>query len=352
MQEQLQNWYQLNKRNLPWRNTNDAYTIWLSEIILQQTRVEQGLPYFNNFLNAFATVNDFANADLNAILKLWQGLGYYSRARNMHATAIIIRDEHNGIFPNKYADLLKLKGIGPYTAAAIASFSNNEAQAVVDGNVYRVIARYAGIYTDTNSTEGKKEFTALANELLDKQNAALHNQAMMELGALVCKPQNPDCINCPINSTCYAFETKNQTQLPVKVKKIKTKTRFFNYAIIKYQNSTFLKQRGSKDIWQGLFEFPMIEADKLLNEAEILLALNKAGMVMNDKVPAIKWVGNDKHLLTHQTIYANFFEIICDKLPSLPAPYFMIDLNELKNFAIPRLLDKLISNDKLQQSLF
>ncbi len=352
MQQQLHQWYNENKRDLPWRNTTNPYIIWLSEIILQQTRVEQGLPYFNNFLNAYKSITEFANADLNEVLKLWQGLGYYSRARNMHATAVLIRDNYNGIFPQTYAELIKLKGIGPYTAAAIASFANNEAKAVVDGNVYRVLSRFAGVYTDINSTEGKKEFALLANALLDTENPATHNQAIMELGALVCKPQNPNCLECPLNNACYAFEHKVQQQLPVKIKTVKIKQRYFNYAIINYKDSTFIKQRGEKDIWHGLFEFPMVEKTKLLNETDLIHAFAENNIHIDTKTAQIEWIGNDKHQLTHQTLFANFYKITCNKVPQLPATFLKIKLEELQNYAIPRLLDKLISNDKLQQSLF
>ena len=250
MHLQLHFWYNKNKRNLPWRETSNPYNIWLSEIILQQTRVEQGLPYYYKFIESYQTITDFANANLNDILKLWQGLGYYSRARNMHIAAQYIRDNNKGEFPDNYNELVKLKGIGPYTAAAIASFAFNEKKAVVDGNVYRVIARFDGIYTDINSTIGKHEFAKIADELLDINNPAIHNQAMMELGAMVCKPQNPDCENCPISNNCFAFLNNEQKNLPVKIKKVKVKTRFFNYLIFDYYGNTYLNQRGANDIWQ------------------------------------------------------------------------------------------------------
>jgi A/G-specific adenine glycosylase len=352
MHQKLHNWYNTNKRNLPWRNTNNPYTIWLSEIILQQTRVEQGLPYFLNVVNNYETVTQFANANINDILKLWQGLGYYSRARNMHNTAQIIRDNYNGEFPINYNELIKLKGIGPYTAAAIASFAFNEAKAVVDGNVYRVIARFVGIYTDINSTEGKKEFALAAQELLDTENPATHNQAMMELGAMVCKPQNPDCLNCPIQENCFAFSKQQQTNLPVKIKKTKTKERFFNYLVFEFGNKTYLKQRGPKDIWQGLFEFPMLEKPLLKNPSEVFDELVENKFISKNEQVEIQFLENYKHILTHQKLMASFWKISCKTKPNLSNDYIEIEIDEIKKYAVPRLLEKLISNDKLQHQLF
>lgn len=352
MQKKLHNWYLINKRNLPWRDTLNPYKIWLSEIILQQTRVEQGLPYFVSFVNNYKTITEFANANINDILKLWQGLGYYSRARNMHNTAQYIRDNYNGEFPNNYNELIKLKGIGPYTAAAISSFAFNEAKAVVDGNVYRVIARFAGIYTDINSTEGKKEFALVAQEFLDLKKPALHNQAMMELGAMVCKPQNPDCFNCPFLENCFAFSKNEQVNLPVKIKKLKIKERYFNYFIFEFGNKTYLKQRGPKDIWQGLFEFPMLEIPLLKNESEVFDELVKNEFVAKNDKLEIYFLENYKHILTHQKLFVSFWKITCKTKPILPNEYIEIEIDEIKNFAVPRLLEKLISNDKLQHQLF
>ena len=216
--EEIIEWYQLHKRDLPWRNTNDPYIIWLSEIIMQQTRVEQGMPYFNRFAEKYPTVKQFANAKEEEILKLWQGLGYYSRGRNMHHTAKIVMEEHAGYFPSSYDSLIKLKGIGEYTAAAISSFSSNEAKAVVDGNVFRLLSRYFGIDTPINSGKGKKLFTELANELLDKSQAGEFNQAIMEFGSLQCKPKNPDCLACPLQVGCEAKKSNRIQELPIKIK--------------------------------------------------------------------------------------------------------------------------------------
>jgi A/G-specific adenine glycosylase len=270
----------------------------------------------------------------------------------MHTTAQMIRDKYNGEFPNNYNDLIKLKGIGPYTAAAIASFAYNEAKAVVDGNVYRVLARFAGIYTDINSTEGKKEFALAAKDLLDAENPATHNQAMMELGAMVCKPQNPDCLNCPIQENCFAFAEKEQANLPVKIKKIKIKERFFNYLIFEFGNKTYLKQRGPKDIWQGLFEFPMLEIPLLSDASKVFDELVKNNFISEGQKVEIQFLDNYKHVLTHQILFASFWKITCKNKPNLANDYIEIEIDEIKKFAVPRLLEKLISNDKLRHQLF
>ncbi len=229
---ELLSWYTNNKRDLPWRHTTDPYIIWLSEIILQQTRVEQGMPYFNRFVEHYPNVSSFAAADENEILKLWQGLGYYSRARNMLKTARLVQEQYNGAFPSAYDELITLKGIGEYTAAAISSFAANEPRAVIDGNVYRVLARYFGISEDINSTTGKKIFRITADELLNREHPALHNQAMMELGAMICKPKNPACGTCPVREGCYAFLNNATAALPVKINKVKVRERFFNYFLV------------------------------------------------------------------------------------------------------------------------
>ncbi len=250
-------WYLDNKRDLPWRKTKDPYHIWLSEIMLQQTRVAQGLPYFLAFTEAFPTVFDLAKADEEKVLKLWQGLGYYSRARNLHATAKYISEELSGNFPNNYKDLLKLKGIGEYTAAAIASFSFKECVPVVDGNVYRVLSRYFDIETDIASSGAKKEFTQLASELIDKKKPELFNQAIMEFGALQCVPKSPDCNSCPLDNSCLALAKNKVSQLPIKLKKQKITNRFFNYLlVIDNKNQAIINKRTQKGIWHNLYEFP------------------------------------------------------------------------------------------------
>ena len=255
-------WYLNNKRDLPWRNTQNPYLIWLSEIMLQQTRVAQGLPYYLAFTNAFPTVFDLANASEEQVLKLWQGLGYYSRARNLHKTAQYVAFELNGIFPDNNTDLLKLKGIGDYTAAAIASFAYDEAVPVVDGNVFRVLSRYFDIETDISLATAKKEFAALAYELMPKKEPANFNQAIMEFGALQCVPKNPNCEICVFNSSCAALQKKKVTLLPFKSKKIKVSYRFFNYLVLEDDHSkTTIQKRDQKGIWHNLYEFPLIETE-------------------------------------------------------------------------------------------
>ncbi|WP_316822058.1 A/G-specific adenine glycosylase [Pedobacter gandavensis] len=304
-QREIVKWYSIHKRELPWRETTDAYVIWLSEIILQQTRVEQGLPYFQRFLQNYPTVNDFANATEDQVLKLWQGLGYYSRGRNMLFTARLIQENYAGIFPTKYEQLILLKGIGEYTAAAISSFSANESRAVVDGNVFRVLSRYFGLETAINSTEGKKEFTALANALIEGQNPAIYNQAIMEFGAMMCKPKSPDCSVCPIQSGCYAKAKNRVHVLPLKLKKLKKRTRYFNYFVCQEGDNLLVKKRTAGDVWQELYDFPLIETEKnyLEDQEGFLLELkNNFGIDC-----LISPISEQKHLLTHQTIYVQFF---------------------------------------------
>ncbi|WP_316830677.1 A/G-specific adenine glycosylase [Pedobacter aquatilis] len=305
-QNSIVNWYLINKRDLPWRHTNDAYVIWLSEIILQQTRVEQGLPYFNKFLENFPTVTDFATATEAKVLKLWQGLGYYSRGRNMHKTAQVVMNDYDGNFPTLHDDLIKLKGIGEYTAAAISSFSSGEARAVVDGNVFRVLARYFGIDTPINSPEGKKQFFKLANELLDRANPALYNQAIMEFGAIQCKPKLPDCSICPVSVSCYAFENDRISQLPVKLVKAKQKHRYFNYLVCTADDKILVRERQAGDIWQHLYDFPCIETNTFEDDSEAF-----DNKVKTDFGPeaAVKFISYRKHVLTHQIIHVRFFAL-------------------------------------------
>ncbi|WP_316792746.1 A/G-specific adenine glycosylase [Pedobacter frigoris] len=306
-QTEITKWYLNNKRDLPWRKTTDPYVIWLSEIILQQTRVEQGLPYFNRFLEAYPTVSDFANASEEQILKLWQGLGYYSRGRNMLYTARQIQEKYNGIFPVKYDELILLKGVGDYTAAAISSFAANETKPVVDGNVFRVLSRYFGIDTAINSTEGKKQFLALANELIIGEVPSLYNQAIMEFGALQCKPKSPLCNVCPLQADCFARKNNLVDVLPVKEKKLKKRTRYFNYFICTNGDQILIKRRTAGDIWQELYDFPLLEtSDQYHNiEEEFLTQLKKSFGEYCTIVP----LDQKKHLLTHQTIYVQFFAL-------------------------------------------
>jgi len=304
-------WYLQNKRDLPWRNTVNPYFIWLSEIMLQQTRVAQGLPYFLRFTEAFPTVFDLAKASEEEVLKLWQGLGYYSRARNLHKTAQQVAFEFNGEFPKSYNELVKLKGIGEYTAAAIASFSYNESVPVVDGNVYRVLSRYFDVETDIVSFGAKKEFTQLAAALLPKRQANLFNQAIMEFGALQCVPKNPNCESCVFNSSCAALQKKKVGLLPVKSKKVKVTTRHFNYLVFSDEDgNTLIAKRTQKGIWHNLYEFPLLETETALSEKELLKLLQNQQFVTNEAVN-IHWYNAETtvHKLSHQHLNINFWKI-------------------------------------------
>lgn len=311
-------WYLQNKRDLPWRNTTNPYIIWLSEIMLQQTRVAQGLPYFNAFTEAFPTVFDLANAEEEQVLKLWQGLGYYSRARNLHATAKFIATELNGVFPENYENLLKLKGVGEYTAAAIASFSYNEPVAVVDGNVFRVLSRYFNIDSDISEGKTKKEFQNIAQEVLPTDKPALFNQAIMEFGAMQCVPKNPNCNSCILNSSCAALQHKKVLELPVKNKKTKVTNRYLNYLILKDIDSNYIVQkREGKGIWENLYEFPMIETEDLVSEHDFMNQL--AFVDFFNKKPNEIFILNQKiilHKLSHQNLHIRFFQLnFNEKLP-------------------------------------
>ena len=304
----LMDWYRKNQRDLPWRRTNDPYAIWLSEVILQQTRVEQGMPYWLRFMEDFPTVTDLADADEREVLRLWQGLGYYSRARNLHAAAKVIRDEYNGVFPNQYEQIRALKGIGDYTAAAIGSIAFNLPYAVVDGNVYRFLSRIFTISTPIDSTNGKKEFSVLASELIDKSNPGIFNQAMMEFGAMLCKPSNPDCSICPFNQYCQSYAVNAVSEYPVKSKKIKTRNRYFDFLILSDEKNTILQKREEKDIWQGLYQFPLIESENKNQSAVDLSNTNIAQHIKGTSYSMVKSSSVVKHVLSHQIIYAKFFK--------------------------------------------
>jgi len=326
-------WYTHNKRDLPWRNTTDAYIIWLSEIILQQTRVEQGMPYFYRFAERYPTVTAFAAAHEDEILRLWQGLGYYSRGRNMLKTARLVQEQYKGVFPVSYNELIKLKGIGEYTAAAISSFSANEAKAVVDGNVYRVLARYFGIDEAINSPKGKKIFQKVADDVLDNARPALHNQAIMEFGAMLCKPKNPACGICPVHINCVAFKTNATSYFPVKLKTIKIRKRYFNYMLISDGKKILMNKRNEGDIWANMYDLPLIETPELTNLVELL------------RLPQMKVFGNDvalkdnstviKHVLTHQHLYVRFL-MLKDFPEKLQENWFYTDVDSLKDLALPK----------------
>jgi A/G-specific adenine glycosylase len=309
-------------------DSKSAYVIWLSEIILQQTRVEQGLPYFHKFLLHYPSVSDLAAADEQEILNDWQGLGYYSRARNLHKTAKEVVENYKGVFPSTYSELLKLTGIGPYTAAAIASFAFDEAKAVVDGNVYRVLSRVFDIEEAIDSTQGKKTFELLANELIDKKNPAIYNQAIMEFGALQCVPVNPDCAACLLQFLCLASKNKTITERPVKSKKTKITPRYFVFLIELSPSHTIrIEKRKEKGIWQHLYQFPLLEFTSIEEKQSYLASLKS------------KFISKGyKHILSHQQLFAHF--AVVEPSSEIPENQLEIALSELSNFPIPRLIDK------------
>ena len=336
---ELINWYSVNKRDLPWRRTKDPYFIWLSEIILQQTQVKQGLPYYERFVDKYPTVFDLAKATEEDVLKLWQGLGYYSRARNLHTTAKFIAKELNGVFPNTYKELIKLKGVGDYTASAIASIAFNESCAVVDGNVYRVLSRFYGISTAINSTHGIKEFKALASELIDENKPGTYNQAIMEFGARQCKPKNPNCTDCPLHDSCEAYRNNMVDQLPVKLKKTKIKTRYLNYLVcITNNGQTMFEKRTSNGIWKNLYQFPLIETDKSI-EANNFGKLDFNGTVLENLDFDYNLYNESDivHKLSHQHLYTNFWIIEVDNLPNKG-----IAIDDLANYPAPVLISNFI----------
>lgn len=334
-------WYLDNKRDLPWRKTQDPYNVWLSEIILQQTKVSQGLPYYYSFIKAYPSIHDLANAAEDEVLKLWQGLGYYSRARNLHHTAKYISYEQNGIFPNTYKDLIRLKGIGDYTASAIASMCFDRPNAVVDGNVYRVLSRIFGIDTPINSSQGIKDFKILAQELLDLSNPGIYNQAIMEFGAMQCTPRQPQCLDCIFNTICIAYSTNSVHELPIKTKAKPVKKRNFNYIVIVSESErTLLQQRTEKGIWQQLFEFPLIETESEVNLSELqnhsefqelTKDLHLSNLALFNDIPVV-------HKLSHQHIITKFWILETRNIIEEA-----IDISELGTYAVPVLIANFVN---------
>ncbi|HHB77725.1 MAG TPA: A/G-specific adenine glycosylase [Saprospiraceae bacterium] len=334
--KKLLRWQATYDRKMPWKDRTDAYAIWLSEIILQQTRVEQGLPYYLRFLDTFPTVQDLAQADEKTVMKLWEGLGYYSRARHLHFTARYIAEELGGLFPDNYKDLLKLKGVGPYTAAAIASFAYGLPHAVVDGNVFRVLARYTADFTDISSTVGRQTFTQLANQLLDPAQAGAFNQALMDLGALVCKPTNPTCSICPVQEGCRALAQNIIGDLPVKSKKIKRQTRYFYFFIFRKGRQTWIQKRDQKDIWQSLYEFPKLESNRAITQKELKAYLSTVAPQYLLQKPM---QGPFTQLLTHQKIIGHFFEVKVTKAPRIDR-LLPIHEDRLAEYPFPKMIKK------------
>ncbi len=343
-------WAAAHPREMPWKNEKNPYLIWLSEIILQQTRVEQGLPYFLRFREKYPTIVLLAAAPPDEVMKLWEGLGYYSRARNLHATAQYVSEYLGGIFPTDFEQIRALKGVGDYTAAAVASFAFDLPHAVVDGNVYRVLARIFGIETPIDSSAGKKQFADLAQQLLDKAPPARYNQAIMDFGATHCTPAAPRCAGCPFAEQCRAFLEKKIAQLPVKSKKLVRRERFFNFFLIYKENKIWIQRREQKDIWQGLYQFPLIETENLVSRLEMVK--NKIFNTFFDKKKYIilRHSAPMRHQLTHQTIIAVFWEIEATDALALPESFVCVARKNLSDFAFPRLIDQYLEQ-KEQKTL-
>ena len=340
--EKLVNWYRENGRTLPWRGTKDPYRIWISEIILQQTRVSQGYNYYCRFIERFPDVDTLAEAEEDEVMKCWQGLGYYSRARHLHAAAKAIRQR--GGFPDTYEEVRKLKGVGDYTAAAICSFAYGLPCAVVDGNVYRVIARWMGIEEPIDTTAGKKLFAALAQELMGEADAALYNQAIMDFGALQCTPASPDCLFCPLNDSCVALQQGKVRDLPRKSKKTKVTERYFHYIFVRAGAHTFINKRGKGDIWQHLYELPLIETDRRLTGPELMASPQWREFFGGTEPRSVTLVAQGvKHVLSHRVIFADCHEVVLADEAAFSSRFQRVLLSELQNFAVPRLVSHFFS---------
>lgn len=327
-----------NNRQMPWKGEKDPYKIWISEIILQQTRVQQGLAYYNRFINTWPNVKSLALAEEQEVFKLWEGLGYYSRCRNLIATAKYINTELSGNFPTEYSEILSLKGIGTYTAAAIASFAFDKQYAVLDGNVFRVLARFFGIEIPTDSTEGKKFFGRFAQDLIEPENPAEYNQAIMDFGAVICKPALPLCAECPLQNKCVSYKKDWVNFLPVKEKTIKQRERFFNYLIVTQQGKLYVRQRTEKDIWQNLYEFVLIETNQIIPENS-LLSEDKFSSLIDGSDYTITHVSKIlRQKLTHQTITGRFFHINLKSGGSNLSGYKAVSNQELKMLPFPKFI--------------
>ena len=346
----LSEWYGLNKRKLPWRENVSPYHIWLSEIIMQQTRVSQGLEYYLKFTCKYPSVIDLANAPIDDVLKLWQGLGYYTRARNLQSTAKTVVDQYEGFFPDTYEELLKLKGIGAYTAAAIASIAFKRPVALVDGNVSRVISRLFAMDLPVDSTAGITLIRQYASDILDTCQPDIHNQALMEFGALVCLPRNPQCNSCVLSSICKARLQGLTHKLPVKKEKGKVRSRYFNYFFVRFKNITFMRKRTGADIWHSLYEFPMIETNSESTLLEIMISNPCDNFIAALEPMEIVHRVTYRHKLTHQTLICTFNTIEPRTLPVAGlSDYFEVRLDQIGKYAVPRVIDRYIKESLLER---
>lgn len=343
-------WYNKNKRDLPWRKTSDPYYIWVAEVILQQTRVAQGHDYYLRFIGTFPTIKHLADAPLDKVMKAWQGLGYYTRARNLQKAAQQILTNYDGKLPKSYNELLKISGIGPYSAGAIASFAFKEAVPAIDGNVYRVLSRVFGVFASPETSTGKKDFFNLAMELIDKEQPDIFNQALLDFGALQCVPRSPDCLSCPFNDICYAYRNNLTNQLPVKGKKLTIRERYLNYLLIRCKGMTFIQRREPGDIWTSLYEFPLIETNKQVDLNELMIE-NAWHELIGEETPNILHVSQlVKHPLSHQTLYTRFI-IIEIKKPTyaLKSNYIKIAIPEIQDYSIPRVIDNFLAAEPAEK---
>lgn len=347
--EKLMGWFAQNRRPLPWKGEKDPYLVWLSEVILQQTRVEQGLPYFERFRERYPTVHHLAEAPEDEVMKLWEGLGYYSRARNLHAAARFVARELGGRFPETYDGIRRLKGVGPYTAAAIASFAFGLPYAVVDGNVFRVLSRFFGIETPVDTTAGKKAFAALARELLDTSRPGPYNQAIMDFGAVQCTPKAPDCPSCPLHSACAARRENKVGALPVKSKKIEKRRRFFHYLVVGHRGKALVNKRSGKDIWQNLYEFPLLELPHPSRDEEEVRKSELWRQLFEGQDAVVSRISQPyQQLLTHQEIIASFWEVSLPVDSRLNSAHFLaVDQKKLSKFAFPRIISRYLYQAQL-----
>ncbi len=341
-----------NDRQMPWKGEKDPYKIWLSEIILQQTRVEQGLNYYINFIQTFPDIHRLAAAPEEKVFKLWEGLGYYSRCRNLITTARFISTQLNGKFPQTYDEIKALKGIGPYTASAIGSFAFNLPYAVVDGNVFRVLSRIFGISKAIDSTAGKKYFTHLADELLDKKQPGIYNQAIMDFGAVVCKPLAPACGKCVFRKTCVALQKNKVGEWPIKEKKVRIRKRWFYYLVLEYKNEVAIRQRTDKDIWQQLYEFPLAETEKEWDQKAVLQQAEKKGWLKKKEYEPLVLSPVFKQQLSHQLIAGRFISLKLTSKNGHNTDWIWVKKEKLKQYAFPKFINQYLEKTAIKQSLF
>ena len=349
--QELLSWYNQHRRDLPWRDTKDPYRIWLSEIILQQTRVAQGLPYYRRFLEAYPALQNLAEAPLQEVLRLWQGLGYYSRARNLHRCARTIVNDFGGQFPKEYGQLLTLPGIGDYTASAIASFAFGQREPVVDGNVFRVISRVFGIESDIAKPATRRQFKELGRQLISEEHPDKFNQAIMEFGALQCTPRQPACHLCPFHASCYAYQNKIVHQLPRKSKRTTTRSRYFNYYLVRYQDRILMKERTTKDIWQGLFDFLLLESGQHQSPLNGLETCMPDASLMHETA-VMEPSDTYRHKLTHQDIYARFTEVKLQNAAQLKSWMEAFELEEFHLQEIAQLPKPILIDKYLKAVIF